>query len=120
MGTINILKEEFKYNPKCNGWERVIKRNSLFACKTFLNKLKFKRAIKSFKCGICRKEKPKYTRYIGGNYSYERVCCDCSIEWVENSLKELEKMKKIILKNKSDFELNKDKWKKEMIIGSLS
>ena len=119
MGTINLFEEESIFNSKKGHYEIKLKTNGLFTRKTFVNKLKFKRANKPFKCRICEKEKPKNTRYIGGYYEYEKICYNCYIEWFNNSIKELEKLKEIITKNKNDMELNKNRWEREMIVGAL-
>ncbi len=118
MGLIDIYKSEWKVNPHTEEYERKIIWNGLTASDAFLNNLCFKRANKTFKCGICNKEKPKNTRYLGGNY--QRVCDDCAPEWIEKSIKALQEMEMLLKESKENLKLNKNKWRKEMIVGALS
>ena len=117
MGLIDLYKSKYEFNHKEQQGEWVCIWNGLVASKTFLSNLVFKRANKSFECIICKKEKPKGTRYLGDGW--KRVCCDCSLEWIENSKKELQKMDNLLNKAKDSFKLNEIKWRKEMLIGAL-
>jgi len=118
MGLIDTYRTKYGVNPLTNEWERELLWNGLIASNAFLNCLSFSKANKSFKCVICDKEKPKNTRYLGE--SYRRVCSDCAFEWIENSVKALQEMEMLLKKSKENLKLNKDKWRKEMIVGALS
>ena len=118
MGLINMYENKYEWNSETGEYRTRLICNGLSISNTFLDIFRFKKANKSFRCNICGKEKPKNTRYLGGNY--DRVCCDCSPEWFENSKKALQEMEMLLEKSKKDLKLNKDKWRKEMILGSLS
>ncbi len=118
MGLIDSYRCKWDYNPHTNIQKRELLWSGLIASNTFLNNLSFSRANLSFKCRICDKEKPKNTRYLGDNY--QKICSDCAPEWIENSFKALQEMEMILKKSKENLKLNKEKWRKEMIIGALS
>ena len=113
MGVIDIFKRKYSYTEQTYQ----IFWNGLSPSLTFLDTFRFKKANKSFRCCICKKEKPKSTRYLGQRY--EQVCCDCSLEWIENSKKALQEMEMLLEESKENLKLNKKKWRKEMIFGAL-
>ena len=116
MGIVSIRTSVWKRVGE--KWELVETSKGLSPTKTFLGGFSFRKARNSFTCCLCRCEKPKNTRYLGGQYS--KICSDCAVEWIENSLKSLENMKNLLKESKKNFELNKDKWKREMILGGLN
>ncbi len=118
MGLINFYDSKWEKNPDTKEYERRVLWNGLNASNTFLNSLSFSRANKPFTCVICNKEKPKNTRYLGDNY--QKICSDCAPEWIENSFKALQEMEMLLKKSKENLKLNKDKWRKEMIVGALN
>ncbi len=118
MGLIELYKNESFYNKDKQEYEWRCVWNGLVPTNTFLNSFVFKKANKPFVCGICKKEKPKNTRYVGNNWV--KVCCDCSSEWIKNSKFALQEIEVLLDEGKKDLELNKDKWRKEMIIGALN
>ncbi len=118
MGLIDLSESKWEENPDTKEYERRTIWSGLVASNTFLNNLSFSRANILFKCLICNKQKPKNTRYLGDNY--QKVCIDCAPEWIENSFKALQEMEMILTKSKENLKLNKEKWRKEMIVGALS
>ena len=118
MGLIDTYKNEWNWNLKVNKYQSKVIFNGLNPSNTFLNSLSFKKARQSFYCGICQKTKPKNTRYIGDQY--QKVCFNCASEWIKNSIKVLEEMKTLLKKDSEDLIKNKDKWKREMMLGGLS
>ncbi len=118
MGLIDLYESKWGENPDTKEYERRTIWNGLNASNTFLNSLNFSKANIPFKCKICDKQKPKNTRYLGD--SYQRICSDCAPEWIENSVKALQEMEMILNETKENLKLNKDKWRKEMIVGALN
>ena len=118
MGLIDYYKHEWKWNSEEERYNSRIIWNGLSASNSFLNGLSFTKCNIPFNCKICGKTKPKSTRYVGDNF--RKICCDCTSEWVDNSIKTLQEMEMLLKKSKQNLKLNKDKWRKEMLIGALS
>ncbi len=83
----------------------------------FYRQMKIQKSQVGFTCILCRKNRVKGTRYIGG--VYDKICYNCVFEWINNSNKTLSEIRGIMEKMKEEIKENKEKWDKEVIVNSL-
>lgn len=86
---------------------------------TFRKSLNFHKARNSFRCSSCDIEKPKNTRYLG-NDNWNRICMDCVDKWIDSSFETLKEIVSILEKDRVELLANKDKWRREAILGAVS
>ncbi len=85
--------------------------------KEFRKGLRFCKAKKSFLCHSCQEKKPKGIRFVGG--AWEKICIDCVEEWVDESKKTMEEITERLDGIKVELSENKDRWRKEQILGAI-
>jgi len=117
MGIIELYKREYNYNEG-GEYRSVLTKGHLVATPKFLKNLSFTRAREPFRCAICDKNKPKYTRALGDNWN--RICIDCANEWIEKSIQHLKEIQDILKGSKKELKLNEKEWRREMLLGALS
>ncbi len=100
-------------------WCKNIIRTGLQLTVSFEKGLKFHKAGVPFGCICCNKQKPKGTRYL--SHSWNKVCSDCAMVWIKESVKTFNNA--IGMLNERKVELSDEKkikkWRKEMILGAL-
>ena len=108
-----------RYNPDTQKYEHEYTciNNGLTPKQQTFKDLKWKKGNREFECRVCRKNRSKATRYIGGNWS--KICFHCVEQWCKNSTKTLEKINETINGLKSDLDTNKELWEKEELVGAL-
>ena len=116
MGIINLYQTEWDWTSPVDARSRII-INGLSPTVQFMKELRFKKANIEFTCAICKKRKPKKTRYLGDNY--DKICSDCSEEWMNNSINKLEEIKTFIENEKIKLKKNKEEWKLYMLVGGI-
>ena len=117
---MGFLLETNRYNwgYDSNGkWVREEAKLGLQITESFRKGLKFIKARISFNCCVCDTKKPKNTRYLG--CQWEKVCVDCVMEWIDGSEDTINEIKQMLYERKEELSVNKDKWKKEQILGAI-
>ena len=120
MGIIDLYRYDFFDVSNGNEikYKKEIVYNGLVFSSNFLKNLKWKKARNSFKCCICDKQKPKYSRYLGERY--QQICSNCATEWFEKSVIELQETIELLNRSKKQLEDNSKVWRKEQILGGVS
>lgn len=116
---MGFLLETGKYTWKRNNgkWIKVGRSAGLHLTEAFRKGLSFHKARISFNCRSCEEQRPKNTRYLGGEW--EKICVDCVMEWIKESEKTMKEITQMLYERKFELSENKEKWRKEQILGAL-
>jgi len=92
--------------------------NGLMLKMSFHDNLKIRKSSMTFDCRVCKKKRGKGFRYIGTQW--DKICFYCLDEWCKNSQETIKEMKNTITNIGNTLEENREKWKKEALIGALN
>ena len=84
---------------------------------TIFEDFRIKKSRVNFDCCVCGKKKNKGNRYIG--HTYEKVCLDCMIEWLEKTKMTFLEFINTINKDLNEIKLKKDKWLEEQFVNNI-
>ena len=98
-------------------YHRTMIYNGMIPFNSFFKQITIKKSKVNFNCRCCNKARAKGTRYVGDNWT--RICQFCMDEWITNSKKSFDKMKKAMTEQQNILKQNKEDWEKEAIVSEL-
>ncbi len=117
MPIFDYAQIEWEKSENGKGYERKLIFGGLTPKNEFYKQMKIQKSRLDFTCILCRKNRVKGTRYVGG--VYDKICYNCISEWIKKSNETLIGIQKIMENIEKEVEGNKQKWDKEVLVNSL-